>query len=106
MAVDRFAAMNRDWWAGEGEGFIYNEFADALREGFDLGVLTRADLRGDDAHVISCLHSARSPLIESKLDRIAPFQARIPRRLHRPRRAQGPLARPAGRAWGGVSKSL
>ncbi|HEY2156233.1 MAG TPA: HD domain-containing protein [Isosphaeraceae bacterium] len=74
MAVARFAAMNRDWWAGEGEGFIYNEFADALREGFDLGVLTKADLRGDDAHVLSCLHSARSPLIDAKLDRIAHFK--------------------------------
>jgi hypothetical protein len=78
-AVERFADMNRDWWAGDVEGFIYNEFADALREGFQLGVLARADLRGDDAHVLSCLHSARSPLIESKLDRIAHFQ---PEYLH------------------------
>ncbi len=74
MAVARFAAMNRDWWAGAGEGFIYNEFADALREGFAVGVLTKADLRGDDAHVLACLHSAHSPLIESKLDRIAHFK--------------------------------
>jgi hypothetical protein len=74
LAVDRFAEMNRRWWAGDAEGFIYNEFADALREGFALGVLARADLLGDDAHVLACLHSARSPLIESKLDRIAHFR--------------------------------
>ncbi len=73
-AVERFAAMNCDWWAGDAEAYIYNEFADALREGFALGVLTKADLRGDDAHVLACLHSAHSPLIEAKLDRIAHFK--------------------------------
>ncbi len=73
-AVARFAEMNRDWWAGDAEGFIYNEFADSLREGFTLGVLTRADLLGDDAHVLSCLHSARSPRIASKLEKIARFR--------------------------------
>jgi hypothetical protein len=74
LAVERFAAMNRHWWAGDGEGFIYNEFADALREGFALGALTRDDLLGDDAHVLAGLHSARSPLIEAKLDRICHFR--------------------------------
>lgn len=73
-AVARFAAMNREWWAGDAEAFIYNEFADALREGFTLGVLARADLLGDDAHVLSCLHSARSPRIERKLEQIAHFR--------------------------------
>ena len=34
-----FAVMNRDWWASPTEAYIYNEFADALREGFRLGVL-------------------------------------------------------------------
>ena len=76
-AVARFAAMNRDWWAGDGEAFIYNEFADALREGFTLGALAKADLLGDDAHVLSCLHSARSPLIATKLDEIAHFRPEL-----------------------------
>ena len=39
-AVARFAEMNRDWWASETEAYIYNEFADALQEGFRSGVLT------------------------------------------------------------------
>ena len=73
-AVARFADMNRDWWAGDTEGYIYNEFADALREGFTVGSLGRTDLLGDDAHVLSCLHAARSPRIASKLDRIAHFR--------------------------------
>ncbi len=71
LAADRFAEMNRDWWASDVESFIYNEFADALREGFALGVLTRADLFADDAHVLACLRSAHSPLIEAKLRAIA-----------------------------------
>lgn len=73
-AVERFAAMNRDWWAGDAEAFIYNEFADALREGFSRRCLARDDLLGDDAHVLSCLNSARSPTIASKLDKIARFR--------------------------------
>ena len=32
-AVRLFEVMNRDWWASATEAFIYNEFADALREG-------------------------------------------------------------------------
>ena len=73
LAADRFAEMNRDWWASDSESYIYNEFADALREAFTLGSLTKADLLADDAHILSCLHSARSPLIEGKLDRIGQF---------------------------------
>ncbi len=73
-AAERFGEMNRDWWASGSESYIYNEFADVLREGFVLGVLTRADLLADDAHVISCLNSARSPLIASKLQRIGHFR--------------------------------
>jgi len=74
LAADRFAEMNRDWWASAGESFIYNEFADALREAFTVGVLTRTDLLADDAHVLACLHSARSPAIEAKLHRISQFR--------------------------------
>jgi hypothetical protein len=73
LAAERFAEMNRDWWASDGESFIYNEFADALREGFRLKVLTKQDLLGDDAHVLSCLHSARSSLIDEKLGQIGRF---------------------------------
>ena len=72
-AVERFALMNRDWWASPTESYIYNEFADALREGFRLGVLDRAALAGDDAEVLARLRSARNPLIDDKLEAIARF---------------------------------
>lgn len=68
--VARFTEMNRSWWAGPTESFIYNEFADALREGLRLGCLQKADLLSDDEHVLACLRSARSPLINSKLEAI------------------------------------
>jgi hypothetical protein len=69
-AVELFSVMNRDWWASPTEAYIYNEFADALREGFRLGILHQRDLLRDDAHVLACLRSARNPLITEKLDRI------------------------------------
>ena len=70
---DLFGVMNRDWWASPTESYIYNEFADALREGFRLGSLRKPDLYGDDAHVLELLHAAHSPLIEQKLDHITHF---------------------------------
>src|SRR6185312_15766234 len=78
LAVDRFAVMNRDWWASPTESYIYNEFADALREGFRLGALHKNDLLADDAHVLACLQGARRPLIAEKLDHVLRFE---PRRL-------------------------
>jgi HD superfamily phosphohydrolase len=65
-----FSAMNRDWWAGPVEAYIYNEFADALREGLRLGVLDKASLMTDDAYVLDQLRSARSALIDAKLDHV------------------------------------
>ena len=70
----RFAAMNRDWWASATEAYIYNEFADALREAFRLGTLTRDDLLADDAHVLERLRGSGSPLIAEKLDRVVHFR--------------------------------
>jgi HD superfamily phosphohydrolase len=67
----RFAEMNRQWWSGPVEAYIYNEFADALREGFRLGVLRKDDLLGDDEHVLACLRSARSPRIAEALEHAA-----------------------------------
>ncbi len=72
--VEQFAEMNRDWWASTTEAYIYNEFADALREGFRLGALRKEDLFSDDAHVLALLRSARSPLIEEKLEHIFQFR--------------------------------
>ena len=69
-AVELFSIMNRDWWAGPTESYIYNEFADALREGFRLGVLSLDDLLTDDDRVLSILTSSKSPLILQKLDHI------------------------------------
>lgn len=57
-AVERFAEMNRHSWAGEIESYIYNEFADALREALEIGALRESDLLRDDAHVLSRLRSS------------------------------------------------
>lgn len=73
-ATALFAVMNRDWWASSTEAYIYNEFADALREGFRTGVLQKTDLYGDDEHVLSRLQTANNPLIEEKLDHIRQFR--------------------------------
>jgi hypothetical protein len=72
-AADLFAVMNAKWWSGDTEAYIYNEFADALREGFRLGALTERDLLEDDAHVLEILEGTRSPLIAEKLDHINRF---------------------------------
>src|SRR5262245_50861939 len=72
--VEIYALMNRHWWAGPTEAFIYNEFADALREGFRLGALNEDDLLGDDAHVLARLEAAASPLIDEKLVSVLHFR--------------------------------
>lgn len=74
-AVELFSVMNRDWWASPTESYIYNEFADALREAVRLGALRATDLFEDDAHVLEKLHEARSPLIEAKLKRVVEINA-------------------------------
>jgi HD superfamily phosphohydrolase len=66
----RYAEMNGRWWSGPVEAYIYNEFAEALREAMRLGALRREDLLGDDEHVLACLRAARSPVIQEKLERI------------------------------------
>jgi hypothetical protein len=66
-AVALFETMNRQWWAGPVEAYIYNEFADALREGMRTGVLQFDDLMADDAFVLARLDSSGNPLIAQKL---------------------------------------
>ena len=72
-ATALFDVMNRDWWASLTEAFIYNEFADALREGFRLGVLEEDDLLTEDAKVLAKLDAVSSPLISRKLATIRNF---------------------------------
>jgi len=69
-AVTLFEAMNREWWAGPVEAFIYNEFADALREGIRTGVLQFDDLMADDAFVLARLDASGSPVIAEKLESV------------------------------------
>jgi hypothetical protein len=73
-ARDLFCAMNRRWWASETEAFIYNEFADALREGLRLGVLTEEDFLTEDDIVLAKLRAARNPFISQKLAAIYLFR--------------------------------
>ena len=68
--VTRYTEMNRMWWSGPAEAFIYNEFAEAMREAMRLGALTQDDLLGDDEHVLACLRAPRSPKIAEILRRI------------------------------------
>jgi hypothetical protein len=73
-AAALFEVMNRDWWASPTEAFIYNEFADALREGLRLGVLQLDDLMTEDDQVLAKLDSAHSPLIDRTLAAIRHFR--------------------------------
>lgn len=73
-AVELFAVMNRDWWASDTEAFIYNEFADVIREALDRGILRPDDLMTEDEPVLARLDAARVPLIDRKLDSIRRFR--------------------------------
>jgi hypothetical protein len=73
-AAERFSVMNREWWASPTEAYIYNEFADAIREAFRTGVLRKADLLGDDALVLGKLRAARGGRIGQKLQNIIRFR--------------------------------
>jgi len=69
-----FAVMNRDWWASPTEAYIYNEFADALREGLAAGAIRDSDLYEDDAHVLNRLRASRNARVCEKLDRVTAFR--------------------------------
>jgi hypothetical protein len=73
-ATDLYALMNREWWASPTEAYIYNEFADALREGLRTGLLHRDDLLSDDASVMAVLEASVNPRIAEKLDRVVHFR--------------------------------
>jgi HD superfamily phosphohydrolase len=78
LAVARRAAalfdqMNRDWWASPTEAFIYNEFADVLREGFRRAIIDEADLMTEDEQVLAKLDASASTLIATKLAQIRRF---------------------------------
>jgi HD superfamily phosphohydrolase len=68
--VARFAEMNSEWWASPVESYIYNEFADALREGLRIGALLPESFLGTDIDVLRSLRSAGNALIDEKLERI------------------------------------
>lgn len=70
----RFAEMNRDWWASPTEAYVYNEFADALREGFRCGAIVEGDMLEDDEAVLSKLRASGNPTIALKLDCVANFR--------------------------------
>ena len=88
--------MNRQWWAGPVEAFIYNEFADALREGMRTGVLQFDDLMADDAFVLERLDCFGKPVDRRKTRERAFSAARAGASLLAAHHSQGALARPAG----------
>ena len=69
-AVALFEKMNRNWWSGPIEAYIYNEFADALREAMRLGVVSLDDLMTTDELVMARLEASESLLIAQKLENI------------------------------------
>lgn len=73
--VARFATMNEEWWASPIEAFIYNEFADVLREGFREGILTEDDLLSEDDLVLAKLDASGNPAIAAKLASIRHFDS-------------------------------
>lgn len=73
-AVTGFAEMNRVWWASDTEAYIYNTFADALREGLRTGTLTKADLLEDDDFVLRKLEASGNTLIREKLAELMDFR--------------------------------
>jgi uncharacterized protein len=75
--AESFAEMNRNWWASPTESYIYNEFADALREGFRIGALTRDDLLDDDAHVLTQLQAAHNAKIDEALEHVIYFRPEL-----------------------------
>lgn len=108
LAASRFEELNRDWYAGESEAYLYNEFAEALREGLACGALGEADLLGDDAGVLARLRSSgRSGILErlSRVERFAaePWVARgyVPRVTPKHRWIDPPVAG-SGRGSGGA----
>ena len=93
-AAERFSVMNRDWWASPTEAYIYNEFADAIREAFRTGVLRKADLLGDDALVLGKLRAPRGGRIGPKLQNVLRFRPEAVRGTSPQGLAQDPLDRP------------
>ena len=73
LAAERFATMNRDWWASPTEAFIYNEFADALRAAIECGTLDDDALLGDDATVLEMMQACGRPAVLEKLGRVLDF---------------------------------
>jgi HD superfamily phosphohydrolase len=76
-AVALFQAMNQDWWASPTEAFIYNEFAEALREGLRLGILRPEDLMTEDDLVLAKLDAAENPDIARTLAQIRHFRPQL-----------------------------
>ncbi len=95
-AVDRYAVMNRDWWASPTEAFLYNEFADALLEAMRVGALGARDLLTDDAAVMAKLEASGNPVIAEKLARVRRFEPAnlagfVPRVVPKERRIDPPV---------------
>ncbi|MEI7923619.1 MAG: HD domain-containing protein [Planctomycetota bacterium] len=73
MAVDLFARMNSHWWASDSEAFIYNQFADILRQAMAAGVITDADLLTSDDEVIQRIESTGDASLKAQLEAIRSF---------------------------------
>ncbi|WP_165070404.1 HD domain-containing protein [Paludisphaera rhizosphaerae] len=96
LAVRLFDVMNRDWWASGIEAYIYNEFAEALREAFRQGIINDDDLLSEDDKVLAKLDAAQLPDVDAVLARIRRFkpsyaEGYIPRTAPKQRRIDPPV---------------
>ena len=103
-AVSLYELMNRDWWAGPIEAFIYNEFADALREGMRLGILRPDDLMTEDDLVLAKLDSAAKPEHRSHARPDPTLPSRDGRRIFPSGRSKERWIDPLVRTDGGVER--
>jgi HD superfamily phosphohydrolase len=72
-AVDLFARMNAHWWASDSEAFIYNRFADVLRQAMESGVIGHADLLTSDDEVIDRIEATGDTALRKSLQAIRSF---------------------------------
>ena len=103
-AVALFEKMNRDWWAGPVEAFIYNEFADALREAMQAWRLAARRLDDRRRGRAGQARLVREPADRPKVGPDPQYPARLHPRLLATDRPQGALARSTGpNQWDGAA---
>lgn len=72
-SVELFERMNRHWWASHSEAYIYNKFAEVLRQAIQSGVINDDDLLTSDDEVIQIIDSSGNDKLKLALHQIRRF---------------------------------